>query len=198
VFDPEKFAKKFEDPARDQYHRWSELFQHKQLAGRSDLVAVDIGGGTGYVAIKMAETKMFKKIFSADVSEDMCEYVRNRLEKSEYQNVIEPVLAQEDFFSLPEQVDFIITVNAYHHFREHADFFAKLARTHAKAGCTLLIVDYKPGKLIKEGTDEEIGPKEHWKVKVPQEKVIETIANSWQFLDSMEFQYHYNLFFIKK
>ncbi len=191
---------KLENTERDVYHHWEVLIARlKQHTGRSDgtLVGVDLGGGTGYLARKFSEAPSFVRLmYSADVAPLLIEYAKQKvLEKSVWSACVVPVLCSADLVQLPEKVDFAICVNVLHHLPDPALYFRGLLSVCSEQ-CVLLVVDYKPERLERNG--EEFGPKMAWNVKIGSDKLAQLVASEWQLLEVVEFEYHYNAFFRRK
>jgi SAM-dependent methyltransferase len=83
-------------------------------------------------------------------------------------------------------------VNVLHHLPDPAKYFAEIRRV-CKAGCVLLVVDYRPERLERNG--QEFGPKMAWNVKLSSERLTELVQAHWQPLEVLVFEYHYNAFF---
>jgi hypothetical protein len=133
------------------------------------------------------------------------------------QQKVIPVVCTNSSLSLPERVDVAVSVDVYHHQENHAAYFERLAKENCNDGAILLLIDYKPGKLVREKQNgwgvvffvescsdkqmkdgEEFGPKEHWNVKVSAESVEATLKEHWTLVHRIDLEYHWNLFFKKK
>ncbi len=67
--DAEKWAKAFDDPARDAWQKPDEVLNALHLQ-RTDRVA-DVGAGTGYFSVRIAKLVPEGKLFSVDILPDM-------------------------------------------------------------------------------------------------------------------------------
>ncbi len=196
-FSREDMIAKLENTERDEYHHWERLIERlKHHTRRVDgsLVGVDLGGGTAYLARKFAEAPSFvRRMYSADMAPLLIEWATKKVtEREEWSGRVVPVLCTSSEVLLPEKVDFAVCVNVLHHLTDVAAYFRNLTGV-CSAGCVLLIVDYKPERLERNG--EEFGPKMAWNVKISSERLTELIEKEWQVLEVLQFEYHYNAFF---
>lgn len=136
--EPEKWAKNFDDPARDQWQMPERVIAALELkAGQS---VADIGAGTGYFTVRLA--KAAGKVFAVDIEESMVKYTTQRAEKAGLKNVT-GVVAAADSANLPEAVDLILVVDTFHHIPAREAYFRKL-RGSLKPGGRLAIIDWLP------------------------------------------------------
>ena len=70
----DKWAKEFDDPARDAWQKPEEVLDALHLA-RTAKVA-DLGAGTGYFSARIARRVSEGKLFAVDVAPDMLRYLR--------------------------------------------------------------------------------------------------------------------------
>ena len=71
--DPERWAKSFDDPARDQWQMPDRVIEALGLQpGQS---VADIGAGTGYFTVRLARASAKPKVFAADIEPSMVAYV---------------------------------------------------------------------------------------------------------------------------
>jgi ubiquinone/menaquinone biosynthesis C-methylase UbiE len=137
--DPERFAKSFDDPARDEWQMPGRVIE--ALALRADSVVADIGTGTGYFAMRLAKAVPKGTVYAVDVEPKMLEFVRTRAQAEHAPNVV-TVQAAASSPNLPKPVDAILIVNTYHHLPGRAAYFGDLKRLLNTAG-RIAIVDYR-------------------------------------------------------
>lgn len=135
--DPERYAKSFDDPARDAWQMPDRVIQSLALAPGS-LVA-DVGAGTGYFSMRLAKTA--GKVFAVDIEPTMVEHVKKRVAAGKVTNVV-GVLAGADRTNLPEPVDVVLIVDTYHHIPNRVAYFSDLKKL-LKPGGRVAIVDFK-------------------------------------------------------
>src|SRR5271165_171806 len=98
----ERWAKEFDDPARDAWQKPDEVLDALHLE-RTARVA-DLGAGTGYFSARIAKRVPEGKVFAIDVEPDMLRYLRERAQR-EHLGVLVPVLASAETPNIPEPVD---------------------------------------------------------------------------------------------
>jgi SAM-dependent methyltransferase len=154
--DAEKWAKQFDKPERDAWQKPEQVIDALKLPG--DALVADIGAGTGYFTARIARRVPKGAVFAVDVEPDMVRYLGERAKRENLANV-KPVLATADSANLPEPVDVILLVDAYHHIGNRVDYFGKL-RSALKPGGRLALVDFR--------MDSPEGPPKEHRVSVEQ------------------------------
>ena len=155
--DAEKWAKAFDDPARDAWQKPDEVLNALHLQ-RTDSVA-DLGAGTGYFSVRIARLVPEGKLFSVDIEPEMLRHLRERAQH-ENLGVLVPILASAASANLPEPVDLILVVDTYHHIDDRVAYFSKLKASLRPNG-RLAIVDFK-------ADSPEGPPPEH---RIPPERI---------------------------
>lgn len=135
--DPERYAKSFDDPARDAWQMPDRVIQ--TLALKPGSLVADIGAGTGYFSMRLA--KSAGKVYAVDIEPAMIEHVKKRAEADKATNVV-AVLAGADRTNLPEPVDVVLIVDTYHHIPNRVAYFTDLKKL-LKPGGRIAIVDFK-------------------------------------------------------
>jgi ubiquinone/menaquinone biosynthesis C-methylase UbiE len=139
--DAERYAKAFDDPARDAWQMPDRVIAALGLkAGQS---VADIGAGTGYFTVRLARLPAAPRVFAVDVEKSMLEHTQHRAMKDGLKNVT-TVLAAPDRTNLPEAVDVALIVDTYHHIPNRVAYFTALKKL-LKPGARLAIVDFKKG-----------------------------------------------------
>ena len=134
----EKWAKSFDDPARDTWQKPHEVISALALA--SDAVVADIGSGTGYFAVRLAHFVPKGRIYGVDTEPDMVAYLARRAKQAGLKNLVS-VAGRPGDTALPEKVDLALMVDVYHHIADRPAYFAKL-RDALKAGGRVAIIDF--------------------------------------------------------
>jgi len=137
---PEEWAKRFDGPERDAWQLPDRVLATLNL--QPGQAVADIGSGTGYFAIRLANLPAAPKVFGADIEPSMVNYLRERAVKEGLANVV-AVQASADSPNLPEPVDLILIVDTYHHIGNRAIYFRKL-QASLKPGGRIAIIDFKP------------------------------------------------------
>jgi ubiquinone/menaquinone biosynthesis C-methylase UbiE len=158
----EKWAKVFDDPARDEWQKPDEVVD--ALGLKPDAIVADLGAGTGYFAVRIARRVAQGKVYAADAEADMVRYLGERADREHLGNIV-PVLAGADAANLPVPADLILVVDTYHHIGDRTQYFTRL-QASLRPGGRLVIVDFKP--------DSPAGPPPQH--RIPAEKVEEELA----------------------
>jgi len=155
----ERWARAFDDPARDRWQMPHEVIQALRLA--PDAVVADIGAGTGYFAVRLAHMTPKGRVFAVDIEPDMVRYLGERAKREKLPNV-EPVLAKPADPQLPAKVDRVLIVDTYHHIDQREKYFRRLLG-YLKPGGEVAIVDFT--------RDSPVGPPVS--ARIPSQQVIE-------------------------
>lgn len=108
--DAERWAKVFDDPAREAWQKPAEVIAALELAP-GDAVA-DIGAGTGYFSVRLARAVPDGRVYALDIEPNMVKHVIARAEKERLPN-LSAVLALGEAPRLPAPVDLILMVDTY-------------------------------------------------------------------------------------
>ena len=135
----EKWAHVFDDPKRDAWQKPHEVIQ--ALALKPDAVIADIGSGTGYFAIRLANMVPRGRVYGVDIEPDMVKYLAERAKREKRGNVVAIAGAPDDP-RLPEKVDLILMVDVFHHVGERERYFRKL-RASLKPSGRVAIIDFR-------------------------------------------------------
>ena len=144
--DAEKWAKEFDDPARDEWQKPAEVIKALGLA--PDAKVADIGAGTGYFSARLARALPKGKVYAVDVEADMVRYLGERAKKEGLANLV-PLKGDADTPNLPEPVDLVLLVDTAHHVEKRRTYFHRL-RGSLTPGARIAVIDFTP--------DSKIGP----------------------------------------
>jgi len=152
---PHLFAEKFDNPERDLWQKPSEVLTSLALA--DDAIVVEIGPGTGYFTIRLAEQVKRGKVIAVESSPQMAEYLRNRVEGLGIINV-EVLVPENDVIPhLEEKVDLLLCIDVYHHIPERISYFSHLKKD-LRAGGKLVIIDRAATAPIGPPLEHRISP----------------------------------------
>ena len=137
---PELSAKTFDDPARDAWQMPDRVIATLEL--KPGQAVADVGSGTGYFTVRLAQSPARPKVYGADIEPAMVTYLRDRAAREGLANVA-AVQAAADTPNLPEPVDVVLIVDTYHHIGDREAYFRKL-QSSLKPGGRIAIIDFKP------------------------------------------------------
>jgi ubiquinone/menaquinone biosynthesis C-methylase UbiE len=168
--DPEKYAKSFDDPARDAWQMPARVIEALKLP--EDASVADIGAGTGYFSVRLAKVVTRGTVYAVDVEPKMLEYVRKRASSLGLANL---VTVQADSVSprIPKAVDLALVVDTYHHIPNRAGYFKALAKS-LTAGGRVAIIDFRK--------DAPEGPPPEFRFEAAQ--IVDEMAKAGYRLDT--------------
>lgn len=137
--DAEKWAKVFDDPARDAWQKPHEVIVALGLA--PDALVADVGSGTGYFAARLAHRVPKGRVYGVDTEPGMVKHLAERAKREGLANLVSLAGAPEDP-RLPEKVDLILMVDVYHHIAGREKYFRKLLGSLKPAG-RIAIIDFR-------------------------------------------------------
>ena len=135
----EHWAHVFDDPSRDAWQKPHEVIQ--ALAPKPDAVIADVGAGTGYFAVRLANRVPKGRVYGVDIEPDMVKYLAERAKREKRGNLIALAGTPEDP-RLPEKADLIVLVDTFHHIDERHRYLRKL-RSSLKPGGRIAIIDFR-------------------------------------------------------
>jgi ubiquinone/menaquinone biosynthesis C-methylase UbiE len=139
--DPERYAKSFDDPARDEWQMPARVIDALQLAAGQSVA--DLGAGTGYFTVRLAKAAARPTVFAVDIEKSMVEYIRQRAAKEGLTQVV-AVQGSATSANLPEPVDVVLVVDTYHHIPNRPVYFRELRKSMKPSG-RLAVVDFRKG-----------------------------------------------------
>jgi cyclopropane fatty-acyl-phospholipid synthase-like methyltransferase len=162
--DAERWARVFDDPARDAWQKPEQVISALRLA--PDAHVADIGAGTGYFAVRLARAVPQGRVYAVDIEGDMVRHLRERAAREKLPNLV-PVLGTADDPRLPQKVDRVLIVDTYHHIDARVEYFRRL-RAALKPGAEIAIVDFT--------LDAPIGPPKS--ARLPAQAVIDEMQRA--------------------
>jgi SAM-dependent methyltransferase len=160
----DKWAKVFDDPARDAWQKPHEVITALKLT--PDAAVADIGSGTGYFATRLAHFVPRGRVYGVDTEPDMVKYLAERAAREGLANLVS-LAGTPDDARLPAKVDLVLMVDVYHHIAERERYFRKLQGS-LKAGGRIAVIDF-----TEEAT---MGPPK--RERVPPERVRSELAQA--------------------
>jgi SAM-dependent methyltransferase len=157
--DPSAWAPLWDGEERDAWQKPDQVLELLELG--VDMVVADIGTGTGYFAMRLADRVPAGHVWAVDVEPAMVRHVNERAREEELDNVF-GILGRPDDPLLPEAADVVLVVNTYHHLGNRPAYLERL-RSYLSPLGRVAIVDFKMGK-------RPVGPPEA--AKIPPEQVV--------------------------
>lgn len=135
-----EFVERLESPDRAEWQKPDEVVALLGLTPGQ--VACEIGAGTGYFALRMAEhVGNAGTVFAVDVEPAILALLGDRLRERGLANVV-PVLGREDEPLVPAaSCDLVLMVDVFHHVAEPVTFLRRLRRL-LRHGGRIVNIDY--------------------------------------------------------
>ena len=137
--DAQKWSKVFDDPKRDAWQKPREILE--ALALQPDAVVADVGAGTGYFTVRLAQRVPNGRVYAIDTEPQMVKHLASRARETGLNNVM-AVLGTPDDPRIPARADVVLFVDVYHHIEKRERYFANIARA-LKPGGRVAIVDFR-------------------------------------------------------
>lgn len=152
----DELVKRFESPERDAYQQPQKVMDYLgDLKGKK---IIDIGAGTGYFSVKLAERGA--QVIAADVNEEFQAYLKNRITQEKIQNISLRKIPYDSPALQEKEVDMVLIVNTYHHIDKRKEYFEKVKKGLTQNGELVIIDFYK--------TDIPVGPPKEHKVSIDE------------------------------
>lgn len=114
----------------------------ESMALAADAEVADIGAGTGYFSVRLAERVPEGRVFAVDIQREMLDILRRRLARNGLDNV-ELVLGREDDPRLPSNsIDAALLVDAYHEFAYPREMMKGIVAA-LRPGGRVVLVEYR-------------------------------------------------------
>ena len=145
-------------PDRDLWQRPDQIMDALGIADAS--VVADIGAGSGWFTIRLARRVGPRGVvFAEDVQKEMIAAITRRARREGLANV-RPVLGLKNDPRLPEPVDAVLIVDAYHEIENRVAMLTSLARS-LKPNGRIGVVDFKldgtgPGPSAEERVSPDV------------------------------------------
>ncbi|HTF14526.1 MAG TPA: class I SAM-dependent methyltransferase [Burkholderiales bacterium] len=150
----DKWAKVFDDPARDAWQKPHEVITALKLT--PDAAVADIGSGTGYFAARLAHFVPKGRVYGVDTEPDMVKYLTERATREGLANLVS-LAGTPDDARLPAKVDLILMVDVYHHIAGREKYFRKLQGS-LKVGGRIAVIDFREEATMGPPKRERISP----------------------------------------
>ena len=152
----EHWARVFDDPRRDEWQKPQEVIAALDLGPRA--VVADIGAGTGYFAVRLAQRLPGGKVYAVDIEPDMVKYLAARAEREGLKQLV-AIRGSASEPRLPEAADVILFVDAYHHVDRRVDYLREL-RKALKPGARIAVIDFRLDSPVGPPASGRIAPEQ--------------------------------------
>ena len=173
--DVEKWAKVFDDPARDAWQKPTEIVAAMKI--EPGQVVADLGAGTGYLVPHLAEaTGETGRVIALEVEDSLVHHMQQRF-------VDQPqVVTRKSGTGVPAleeaEVDHVVLLDVYHHIDQRVAYFHHFRKV-MKPGGRLTIVDFDPAAPGAHGP-----PPEH---RISREQMSKELREAgWVAMPSVE------------
>lgn len=178
--DADKWARVFDDPARDAWQKPREVIG--ALALKPDAVVADIGAGTGYFAARFAHMAPNGRVYAIDTEPDMVRHLAERARREGLAN-LSAVKGDPADPRIPAKADLIIMVDVFHHVDDRERYFARL-RESLKPGGRVAIIDFRMDSANGPPKAARIAPEQ---VKAELQRAGYRLAQEHSFLPNQYF-----------
>lgn len=140
--DVERFARIFDDPARDAWQQPVEVV--RVLALQPGMIVADLGAGTGYFLPHLSPAVgPSGRVLALDVEPGMVAHMERRIREAGMANAEARHVAPDDPGLAARSVDRILIVDTWHHLGDRERYAARLREALRPAG-RVLVVDFTP------------------------------------------------------
>lgn len=148
----EQLIKNFESSERDEYQKPEEVLKYLgDIAGKK---IIDIGAGSGYFSVKLAEKGA--NVIAADVSDEFQAALKKRIEDNKLKNIELRKIPFDSPSIENEEVDMVLIVNTYHHIENRSNYFEKVKAGTKQTGELVLIDFFKSEAPVGPPVDHKI------------------------------------------
>jgi arsenite methyltransferase len=131
----------YSGPGRDRWQHPDRVIEALSL--RPGQRVADLGAGGGYFTFRISRAVGDQgRVYAVDTDPDMRALIANRVAREQRANVV-PVAAEPARPDLPEQVDLVLIVNAFHHLPELATYLPRLAPL-LRPGGRVAVIEARP------------------------------------------------------
>ena len=152
----ERWVAVLDNPEREKKQHPSKVIESLPIQNH-DVVA-DIGAGTGYFAIRIAEMYPQVSVIAADAEQEMVGYLQSQSKARELPN-LEPVLIDSSKPQLPVKANLALFVDTLHHIDDRITYL-KFLKESLAGDSRIAVIDYK-----KEAVE---GPPEAFRIAIPE------------------------------
>jgi predicted methyltransferase len=158
LFRPEDLGE-LEAPDRDEWQRPDKIMDALGVAEAS--VVADLGAGSGWFTIRLADrVGPNGKVFAEDIQRPMIQAIKVRVERMGLKGRVTAVLGTANDPRLPEPVDAVLIVDAFHEMENPVLLLRNVAKSLKPKGRIGIVQHTKdgggPGPALAERVDPEV------------------------------------------
>lgn len=136
--DPARWAKEFDDPARDAWQKPKEIVARMQL--KAGMAVVDLGAGTGYLLSHLSRAvSPGGTVLALDVEPGMVKYLTERAQREKLPGVKAAVVPLDDPKLAPGSADRVVLLDVWHHVPDRIAYARKIADGLKPDGAVFII-----------------------------------------------------------
>lgn len=156
--DVQRFARHFDDPARDAWQKPAEVISLMHL--QPGQAVADVGAGTGYFLGYLSRAVgSGGHVLGLDVEPAMVEYMTQRAQQEHWANVEAKTVPYDDPQLPSGQIDRVLIVNTWHHIDARAAYAHKLALSLKPAGA-VFIIDFTRESDVGPPPEHRLSPQQ--------------------------------------
>jgi predicted methyltransferase len=156
LFRPEDLGE-LEAPDRDEWQRPDKIMDALGVAEAS--VVADLGAGSGWFTIRLADrVGPNGKVFAEDIQRPMIQAIKVRVERMGLKDRVTTVLGTANDPRLPEPVDAVLIVDAYHEMENPVLLLRNVAKSLKPKGRIGIVQHTKDGGGPGPAMDERVDP----------------------------------------
>lgn len=148
----ENLIDRFESPERDAYQKPEKVLEY--LGDIQGKTIMDIGAGSGYFSVKLAEKGA--NVIAADVDEEFQEFLRKRIQENNLENIELRKIPYDSPGLKEKEADMVFIVNTYHHIEDRSAYFSGVKKGTKEQGYLLIIDFFKSEVPVGPPTDHKV------------------------------------------
>lgn len=138
--DTDEYIGHLERPERDEWQKPEAVIAALALEG--DETVVDVGAGSGYFTVRLAQAVPRGRVVAVDVDPEMVAHVRERAAAEGLTNVTAALTSPGDP-GAPPDADLVFVCNVLHHVPDWPGWLTRLQGT-LRTGARLVILEFEP------------------------------------------------------
>lgn len=134
----ERWVNHLNNPEREKKQLPDEIIAKLQL--QSNDVIIDLGAGTGYFAIRIAQAYPQVRVIAADAEPEMIAYLKDQAKQRQLDN-LEPITIDPAKPNLPVKANLALIVDTLHHIPNRVEYLKHL-KGNMLRGSRIAVIDY--------------------------------------------------------